>query len=429
VANVDRLERDARRGPRSSTAARRGPAAVLAYPQFRLLCIGTTLSMLAFGMMQVVQGVVAFDLTGRNGAVGLVSLGQGIAMLTLSPIGGTLSDRISKKRLLTWTQFVIGVTFAVVAVLIATNWITIQLLACATLVMGCMFAVMSPTRQAWTADLLDGADLAHGVALQQLIQNGTRIIGPLIAGALIATDGVGTAGTYFSMALLFAGVVVVLAMMAPSPPRQRVTRTSVSADLAAGFRYIWGAPVVRLYALTFVGVVLSAFTYSTLMPGYLVHALGHPANQVGLLFGAAAAGGVAVTLLLTALPLRNPSAAMLGAGGALAASLALLAVVPDFPTALLVAPLIGASSSAFQMLNNVNLMRKADPAFLGRVMATTLMAYGLQSIFAYPIGTLADRVGERGAFGMLAGACALVIVVGALGQRTIPAQDVVTSAR
>src|SRR5712692_4325557 len=103
MANRVQLERD----------ARRGPAAALAYPQFRLLFIGTTLSMLAFGMMQVVQGVVAFDLTGRNGAVGLVYPGQGIAMLMLSPLGGTLSDRISKRRLLTGTQIVMGATFVV----------------------------------------------------------------------------------------------------------------------------------------------------------------------------------------------------------------------------------------------------------------------------------------------------------------------------
>jgi len=413
VANINRLEGEARRGPRVSRSARRGPAAALAHPQFRLLFIGTTLSMLAFGMMQVVQGVVAFDLTGRNSAVGLVSFGSGIAMLILSPIGGTLSDRISKKRLLTGTQVVIGATFAVVALLIATGWITIALLACSTLVLGCMFAIMSPTRQAWVADLLDGPDLAHGVALQQLTQNATRIVGPLIAGALIAAEAVGTAGTYVTMALLFAGVVVVLALMAPSPPRHRATRTSVTADLVEGFRYIWRAPGVRLDALMFVGVVLSAFTYATLMPGYLVHALGRPANQVGLLFGAAAAGGVAATLVLTALPLRHPSAAMLGSGGALAASLALLVIVPNFVAALLVAALIGASSSGFQMLNNVNLMRQADPAYLGRVMATTLMAYGLSAIFAYPIGTLADWVGERGALATLAGACALVIAMGA----------------
>src|SRR5689334_7531938 len=99
-------------------AGHEGPFAVLGNVQFRLLFIGTTLSMLAFGMMQVVQGVVAFNLTGKNSAVGIVFLGQGLSMLFLSPVGGTLSDRVSKKRLLSSVQFVIGALFGLVAVLV-----------------------------------------------------------------------------------------------------------------------------------------------------------------------------------------------------------------------------------------------------------------------------------------------------------------------
>ncbi len=231
--------------------------------------------MLAFGMMQVVQGVVAFELTGKNSAVGFVFLGQGISMLILSPVGGTLSDRISKKRLLASAQFLIGAMFALIAVLIATGLITILILAGASLVLGCMYSIMGPTRQAWVGDLLQGDALARGVALQQLMMNSTRIIGPLLAGLLIATGGVGTAGTYFVMAALFAAVVAVLLQMAPSPPRPRANRTSVTTDLGQGFRYIWTDRDVRMLAVVFVGIVLSGFSYQAIMPGYLENTLGH----------------------------------------------------------------------------------------------------------------------------------------------------------
>ena len=104
---------------------RQNPLTVLSDTQFRLLFLGSTLSMLAFGMMQVVQGVVAYDLTGKNGAVGFVYLGQGISMLILSPVGGALSDRVSKKKMLTAAQFVIGAMFGFIAFMIATSWLTI----------------------------------------------------------------------------------------------------------------------------------------------------------------------------------------------------------------------------------------------------------------------------------------------------------------
>lgn len=399
------------------------PLAVLSNGQYRLLFLGTTLSMLAFGMMQVAQGVVAFQLTGRNSAVGFVFLGQGISMLLLSPLGGTLSDRISKKRLLTTAQFIIGAMFGVIAALIAAGWITIYLLAGATLVLGCMYSLMGPTRQAWVGDLLTGRDLTSGVALQQLMMNLTRIVGPLLAGVLIATESIGTAGTYVVMAALFAGVVVVLALMAPTPPRPRANRTSVRTDVSEGFRYLWRTPDVRLLALVFVAVVLSGFSYQTIMPGYLEHTLGRPASHLGLLFGAAAVGGIVITLGLTARRLTNPAAAMLAFGGALAASLALLAVAPGFEIALGVAALVGASSSGFQMLNNVNLMQRTDPLYFGRVMAVTMMAFGVNAIVAYPIGALADQIGERLTLAGLAAACLSAVAVGVLALRALPARD------
>ncbi len=396
------------------------PLAVLGNSQYRLLFIGNVLSMLAFGMMQVAQGVVAFDLTGKNSAVGFVFLGQGISMLILSPIGGTLSDRISKKRLLTASQFIIGAIFGGIAVLIAAGWITIIFLAGATLILGCMYSIMGPTRQAWTGDLLEGPDLAKGVALQQLMMNATRIVGPLLAGVLIAAEPIGTAGTYFTMAALFSGVVLFLAMMEPTPPRHRANRTSVRTDLTEGFRYIARAPDVRLLALVFVAVVLSGFSYQTIMPGYIENALGRPASQLGLLFGAAAIGGIVVTLGLASRRMGNPGAVMLVFGGVLAVSLMLLAVAPGFGPALVIAVLVGASSSGFQMLNNVNLMERTDRAYFGRVMAVTMMAFGANSIVAYPIGLIADQVGERITLAGLACVCLVAVTAGAVAMRAVP---------
>ena len=405
----------------------KSPLTVLNHRQFRLLFLGTTLSMLAFGMMQVVQGVVAFDLTGKNGSVGFVYLGQGFAMLILSPIGGTLSDRVSKKKMLTMAQFVIGAMFGVVGLLIATGLITILLLAAGALILGCMFSMMGPTRQAWVGDLLTGEDMAKGVALQQLMMNVTRIFGPIIATALIATSLIGTHGTYFVMAALFGAVVLTLMLMDPTPPRTRTVKTSVRADLVEGFSYIWRTPDVRLLAFVFVGVVLSAFTYQTIMPGYLVNVLDHPTTHLGFLFTATALGGIVVNLWLAARPARNSIGLMLAFGAALSVSLALLAVAPGFIPAILAAALIGVSSSGFQMLNNVSLMERTDGPYLGRVMAVTMMAFGVNSIASYPVGLIADAAGERATLAGLACACMAVVCVGMLALRSKNAAAVAAS--
>ena len=404
-------------------STRQNPLTVLSDSQFRLLFLGSTLSMLAFGMMQVVQGVVAYDLTGKNGAVGFVYLGQGISMLVLSPVGGALSDRVSKKKMLTSAQFVIGAMFGFIAFMIAASWLTIGILAFCSLVLGCMYSMMGPTRQAWVGDLLSGDDLAKGVALTQMMMNFTRIAGPLIAGALIAAEPIGSAGTYVTMAALFAGVVFILTRMEPTPPRPRERVTSVRADLAEGFRYIGTTPDVRLLALVFAGTVLCGFTYMTIMPGYLENALDTRTELLGALYSTTAVGGIVVTLGLASRRLGNPFATMLMFGAMFAGSLSLLALAPTFGAALAASAVVGASSSGFQMLNNVNLMERSDPQYFGRVMAVTMMAFGLNSIFSFPVGLIADAVGERTTLFGLSAATLTVVSIGMVAMRTIPPRE------
>jgi predicted MFS family arabinose efflux permease len=222
------------------------------------------------------------------------------------------------------------------------------------------------------------------------------------------------------MAGLFGAVVLVLMLMEPTPPRPRETTTSVKTDLAEGFQYIWRTPDVRLLALIFVGIVLSGFSYQTIMPGYLENTLGHPASHLGLLYGATAAGGIAVTLALAARRPADPGRAMIGFGAALAVALAALAVAPGFAVALAVGAGIGAASSGFQMLNNVNLMERTDPIYFGRVMAVTMMAFGVNSMVAYPIGAIADAAGERATLAGLALACTAVVAAGYVAMRSVP---------
>ena len=382
----------------------------LSQRDFRLLFLGTTFAQMAFAMMSVVQGVVAFQLTGKNASVGLVALGMGVAMLILSPVGGALGDRLPKRKLLLVSQSTIGVLFALVGVLILTDQIAIWLLVLTTLGMGSMFAIMGPTRQAWVGDLLRGPALANGVALQQVAMNGTRIFGPFIAGGLIAISFIDTGGTYLAMAGLFAIVVGMMWLM-PSTPAAAPSGRSVAADMRAGLGYINSNPELRLLILMFIGIVISAFSYQTLMPGFLENELHRPARELGYLYGVAAIGGLAITLVLAGRAGAASRSPMYVLGALLGLGLIGLALAPGMWTALAAMAAIGATSSAFQLLNNVNLMRLCAPEYYGRVMSLTMMSFGLMSIASYPIGLVADAVGERAT--LMAAAVAVFVVVGA----------------
>ncbi|MCZ7576766.1 MAG: MFS transporter [Dehalococcoidia bacterium] len=114
--------------------------------------------------------------------MGFVSLGMGIATILVSPFGGVVADRFSKRRMLFFGQTIIGLNFALVGLLILTDRITILALAGSTLVLGTVFSFIGPARQAWVGELVPQHDLPNGIALQQVGMTATRIFGPFIAG-------------------------------------------------------------------------------------------------------------------------------------------------------------------------------------------------------------------------------------------------------
>ena len=118
------------------------------FRDYRTIWIGSFIAFLAVNMSSIAQGVVAYDLTGNNSAVGTVMLGQGAAMMFLNPFGGAISDRFSKRLLILISQVVIGGVALCVAVLITTGHIDILFLALGSFVMGAMFAVLGPSRTA-----------------------------------------------------------------------------------------------------------------------------------------------------------------------------------------------------------------------------------------------------------------------------------------
>lgn len=369
--------------------------ASLRYPQYRTLWIGTSLAFLAFMMSWVVQSVVAFDLTGKNESVGIVGLGMGISQLLISPFGGVLADRVSKRRLLLIGQSSIAFSFAVVGVLILTDRITIPLLVASTFVMGFIFAFIAPARQAWIGELLPTEAMANGIALQQVAMTGTRIIGPFIAGAFVAFSFVGSGGTYLFMAGLLILVVVTLAKL---PPTQSTAKrgSTVWGDMKLGLTHVAERPQLQLLVVSFIAVVIAGYSWQVLLPGLLENELGHSSKQLAWLMGMSAFSGLVVTLILASRA-GSPHAwkiMFLGAA-ALGVSLILLGVTPNYVTALGIMLLLGAGTGAFQMLNNSLVMQVADAAYFGRVMALTMLAWGFNGLMGLPFGIMADRVGER----------------------------------
>jgi MFS family permease len=377
-------------------------------PVYRTIWLGTIVSFFAFNTWGPAQGVVAFDLTGDNGAVGLVVFGQGLAQTFLNPLSGAFADRVSKRNLVIACQSIAFVTMLCVGFLIKTGHINILALGCASFVVGSMYAFNGPARNALIGELVPRERLGNSIALIQFGGNFSRAVAPFVAGLLLSWELVGAAGTYFFMAAVMLIVILTMYQIPPTPPRSDRATTSLVADIRIGFRYVAGHPRLLHCVVSFWLIVALGFSNFVLMPGFSKNVLDAGTPGVGMLLGASAAGGILTSFAVATMANSPHVQKMLTISSAfLGIALMATSMAPSLLLAMLTMALVGAGSAAFQCLNNVSGLAHSEPSFYGRVMATMFVAWGLQALSGLPIGFAADQFGERAVL-MSLGALVLV---------------------
>lgn len=387
--------------------------AALEIRPYRILWLGTLFSFLAFFMSTVVQSVVAFDLVGTNRAVGYVVAGQGVAMVLLGPIGGAYADRLPKKLVVALGQLVTMAVFALLAVAVASETIRVGFLVAGSAVMGTAFAFIGPARQAFVVELVPGVRRGNAMALSQMANTASRVVAPAVAGLLLSWTFAGASGAYATMAVLYALSALMLLMLPNSPARANASETHVLADLADGVRYVWRDPRLRLLVVIFVSIITVGFPHVTVLPGLVENQLGHDVEAISLLYVVSAAGALAASLFVARYADSERAIFVYSTMGlAFGVSLIGLAAVPSYEVAVGAMFLVGVGSGGFQSLSAAVIVREVDPAYIGRVMSLTMLAFGFFGLMALPVGLLADAVGERGALVACgSGVCALVGVL------------------
>ena len=396
---------------------------------YRILWIGTVLSFIGFMMSMTAQNVVAYDLTDSNRSVGWVMFGQGIAMLALTPFGGAVADRVSKRLLLLVCQATIGAAALIVGLLILADAITVFFLAAGAFVTGTMFSFIGPTRTAFIGEVVEPERRGNAIALTQVGMNATRVGGPFIAGALLAWKAMGAAGTYFVVAAIFVLVVATLVQLPPSRTRD-ASGTSVLGDIRLGMNHVAENASLRQIVVGFILVTVLGFPYMVVLPGFSKDVLGAGTAGFGLMVGVSAVGGLVMSLVVASLAdsSRAPMFLFLSSIG-LGVSLILTGLAPTFPIALLTMVLVGAAGSAFQTLNNAMALRLAHADYFGRVMSLMMLAWSVMSLIGLPIGVIADAVGERAVIVALGAAvCVAVTALALLQGRTARPEPALPSA-
>lgn len=393
----------------------RSTFAALAVRDFRLLWIGALTAFLSFFMSDVVQAVVAFELTGQNRSVGVVAFGRGLAMMALGPIGGAVADRVAKRRILLAGQTMTAVVFLLLAALMASGAMSVPFLAVGGFATGMVFAFLGPTRQAYVPELVPDTMRGNAVALNQVALNASRVGGPALAGLGISLAWIGATGAFLMMAGLYLFAVWCQAKLPKVPPRPLADDDrGVFADVVEGVRYVRTEPRLRNLVLFFVLVVVLGFPYVILLPGLVQDHLQRDVGVVSLLYAVSAVGGLGASLLLAPLA-DSPRATALYVASAAGLGLSLLglAQVESLPWAVLAVLLIGVTGGGVTTLNGAVLVREAEPRYLGRVMSLSMLAFAAFGVAGLPIGALADALGVTATMrSMGVAVCSMAVLFG-----------------
>ena len=234
------------------------------------------------------------------------------------------------------------------------------------------------------------------MAVNTIANTASRVVGPVLAGVLLAWAVSGATGAYAAMALCYFVSSITVAWLPRSVVRSGARDRHVFADVGDGLRYVWQQPRLRLLVVFFVGIILIGFPHVILLPGLLENQLARPATDVSQLYFCSAVGALASSVGIARFA-DSPWAMWIYAALAVAfgAGLVGLAWVPSFATAAVAAFVLGVTNGGFQALNAALLARECEPAYIGRVMSLTLMAFAGFGLMALPLGALADLVGER----------------------------------
>jgi MFS family permease len=387
----------------------------LRHRDFRLFWIGQLISQIGTWMQSVAQAWLVLELTHSPLQLGIVSALQFTPILVLSPIGGALSDRFAKRRVLLVSQTAMKLQAVVLALLVWSGHIRYWHVAVLAAIYGLGRALDIPTRQAYVTDLVGRSDLPNAVALNSVVMNGARIVGPAIAGLLIAAFGVALAfllnGVSF-VAVLFA-LLAVRTEGKPDPAGRLGIREGVLGAVAYAAR----TPPVAFTLGLMVVVSLLVLNFNVVVPLVARDVLNQGAHGFGLLMSAlgagAVVGGFSVALLRTGQP---PLSFLVGSAATLCAGLVALALVGHIAVAAAVLALLGCSQILFTTGCNTILQLIAPNDMRGRVMGLYTVTFaGMTPFGSLLVGMIAEHWGVRaacgagGAIGLL-GVAVLVVV-------------------
>jgi MFS family permease len=346
----------------------------LQYRNYRLFFSGQTLSLIGTWMQRIALPWIVYQMTGSVFLLGLVGfLGQ-IPTFLLAPFAGVLTDRWSRYRVLIVTQVLAMIQAGILAWLSLSGLLEIWHIIVLNIALGCINAFDVPARHSFVIDMVEKKeDLGNAIALNSMMFNGSRLIGPTVAGIILATTGEGICFLINAVSYVFV-IISLLYMRLPVKPRTDKEK-HILKELKEGLDYTFGFAPIRHLILLLGLISLMGMSYTVLMPVFAKEILQGGSHTYGFLMGAAGSGALLGALYLasreTVLTLGRiiPAAAALFGTG-----LIVLSFSSNLPLSIVLMVFIGLGAMMHAAASNTIIQTITEDDKRGRVMSFYTMA-------------------------------------------------------
>lgn len=392
----------------------------LQVPNFRLYFAGQTVSLVGTWMQIVAQSWLVLQLSRSGTVLGLVVAAQFLPVLLAGPYGGLIADRADKRRLLLATQSTLAMLALALGVLTVTHTVRLWMVVVFAVALGTVGAVDNPTRQTFVPEVVGLRILRNAVSLNSVMFNAARMIGPALAGVLIAGVGVGVC--FLVNAASFLAVLVALGMMRTDRLLPAPTVERGPGQLAEGLRYVRATAGLWVPLMTMALIGTLAYEFQVVLPLLASVTLHGDARTYGFMTSSMGVGAVVGGLGVAARGRAGVVPVLVAAAG-LGVTLGAASIMPWLPAELVVLACVGVASTAFVATGNTTLQLVSEPRFRGRVMALWSVTFlGSTPIGGPVVGAVAENLGPRAGLALGAGACLAAAVLGLLALPRIPAR-------
>lgn len=336
---------------------------------------------------------LVLELTGSPLQVALIGFYKWFPMLVLGPLTGSVSDRIDRKKLLLVTVFANCAVSAVLAVLMLRGSIEVWHLAVGTILVGTMWSFDFPARRPLLMDMVGPARLANAIALDSGSVTGSKMLGPFIAGLLIAVGGPGWA--FVLISILYGVGFVLLLPVKVGTERRSVTREPILRNMGEGIKYALKDPAIsRVLAIT-VAMNLMLFPYAQFVPLFAKEVLYVGPTLMGLLLSADGAGSFVGAIVMASLNVSKRNYGRIMMAGSVGSLLMLLffSLSNIYHVSFIMLLLMGITLSGFGTMQSLIILVSSSQEMRGREMGLLGLAIGVSPFGILFMGFLADKLG------------------------------------